>query len=81
MADKDFKTIEEHLKILRSRCLTSNDESQSKDLLLHNNCYRISGYSLTLRKNNVFSKSSTFKNIIDIYHFDHKLRHIHPPVS
>ncbi len=39
MADKDFKTIEEQLEILR--------------------------------KNNVFSKSATFQNIIDIYHFDH----------
>ena len=35
-----------------------------------------SGYSLTLRKNDVFSKSATFQNIIDIYQFDHELRHI-----
>lgn len=75
MADKDFKTIEEQLEILRSRGLTINDESRAKDFLLHNNYYRISGYSLTLRKNNVFSKSATFQNIVDIYHFDHELRH------
>ena len=60
MADKDFKTIEEQMEILRSRGLTINDESQAKDFLLYNNYYRISGYSLTLRKNNVFSKSATF---------------------
>ncbi len=76
MADKDFKTIEEQLEILRSYGLSINDESQAKDFLLHNNYYRISGYSLTLRKNNVFSKSATFQNIVDIYHFDHELRHI-----
>ncbi len=35
MADKDFKTIEEQLEILRSRGLTLNDESQVKDFLLH----------------------------------------------
>ena len=76
MADKDFKTIEEQLEILRSRGLIIDDESLAKDFLLHNNYYRISGYSLTLRKNNVFSRSATFQNIVDIYHFDHELRHI-----
>lgn len=76
MADKNFKTIEEQIEILRSRGLTINDESQARDFLLHNNYYRISGYSLTLRKNDVFSKSATFQNIVDIYNFDHELRHI-----
>lgn len=76
MADKDFKTIEEQLEILRSRGLTINDESQAKDFLLRNNYYRISGYSLTLRKNNIFSQSATFQNIVDIYCFDHEFKHI-----
>lgn len=76
MADKGFKTIEEQLEILRSRGLTINDELAAKDFLHHNNYYRISGYSLTLRKNDVFSKSATFQNIVDIYNFDHELRHI-----
>lgn len=71
MADKDFKTIEEQLEILRSRGLTISDESQAKDFLLRNNYYRISGYSLTLRKNNVFSQSAAFQNIVDIYHVRH----------
>ena len=76
MEEKGFKTVEEQLDILRSRGLTINDEAQARDFLLRNNYYRISGYSLTLRKNDVFSKSATFQNIIDIYHFDHELRHI-----
>lgn len=75
MADKDFKTIEEQLEILRSRGITINDESLAKDFLLRNNYYRISGYSLTLRNNNVFFKSATFQNIVDIYHFDHEFKH------
>ena len=76
MPNKDFKTIEEQLEILRSRGLTINDEVKAKDFLLHNNYYRISGYSLTLRKNDIFSKSATFQNIVDIYNFDYELRHI-----
>ena len=63
MADKDFKTIEEQIEILRSRGLSIEDEAEAKDFLLRNNYYRVSGYSLTLRKNDVFAKSATFQNI------------------
>ena len=76
MADKDFKTIEEQIEILRSRGLSIEDEAEAKDFLLRNNYYRVSGYSLTLRKNDVFAKSATFQNIEDIYNFDHEFRHI-----
>lgn len=76
MSDKEFKTIDEQLEILRSRGLSIKDDGKAKDFLLHNNYYRISGYSLTLRKNDVFSKNASFQNIIDIYDFDHELRHI-----
>ena len=58
MADKDFKTIDEQIEILRSRGLTIEDEAEAKDFLLRNNYYRVSGYSLTLRKNDVFAKSA-----------------------
>ncbi len=76
MPGKGFKTIDEQLEILRSRGLIIDDDAKAKDFLLHNNYYRISGYSLTLRRNDVFSKSATFQSIVDIYSFDHKLRHI-----
>ncbi len=76
MADKEFKTVEEQLEILRSRGLTINDNAQARDFLLRNNYYRISGYSLTLRKNDAFFKTATFQNIVDIYQFDHEFRHI-----
>jgi abortive infection bacteriophage resistance protein len=76
MIGKDFKTIDEQLQILRSRGLTITDDAKAKDFLLRNNYYRISGYSLTLRKNDIFSKSATLQNIVDIYNFDHELRHI-----
>lgn len=76
MAIKDFKTIDEQLEILRSRGLAIQNDERAKNFLLFNNYYRISGYSLTLRKNDVFSKNATFQNIVDIYNFDHELRHI-----
>jgi len=76
MANKDFKTIDEQLDILKSRGLTIDDEDQAKTFLLHNNYYRVSGYSLTLRNHDHFFRSATFQNIIDIYNFDHELRHM-----
>ena len=63
MSDKEFKTIDEQLNILKSRGLTIDDEEKASDFLLHNNYYRVSGYSLTLRNHDVFSKTASFQII------------------
>jgi abortive infection bacteriophage resistance protein len=76
MTEKTFKTIDEQLEILSQRGLSITNIEEAKEFLLRNNYYRISGYSLTLRKEDIFSKRASFKNIIDIYNFDHELRHI-----
>lgn len=76
MADKEFKTIDEQLAILKGRGLSIPDEDIAKEFLLRNNYYRVSGYSLTLRSHDVFNEGASFQNIIDIYSFDHELRHI-----
>lgn len=74
MAEKEFKTISEQLEILRQRGLKINGDEKAKDFLLKNNYYRISGYSLTLRSNDVFFPQASFQNIVDIYCFDHEIR-------
>lgn len=76
MADKEFKTIEEQLAILESRGLQISNRAAASDFLHRNNYYRVSGYSLTLRSHDVFYPSASFQNIVDIYEFDHDLRHI-----
>lgn len=76
MAQKDYKSLDEQIAILKSRGLNIPDEAAAKQFLYQNNYYRVSGYSLTLRKHDVFAKSATFQNIVDIYDFDHELRHI-----
>ena len=76
MPTKEFKSIDEQIAILQSRGLTINDLKYAKEFLYKNNYYRVSGYSLTLRKHDVFSETAEFQNIIDIYEFDHELRHI-----
>lgn len=76
MPDKEFKTLDEQIAILRSRGLTIPDEQAAKKFLLYNNYYRVSGYSLTLRDHDVFYPNASFQNIVDIYNFDHELRHV-----
>lgn len=76
MSDKEFKTIDEQIAILESRGLQIPDKETARDFLYRNNYYRVSGYSLTLRSRDVFVPSAQFQNIIDIYEFDHELRHI-----
>ncbi len=44
MADKDFKTIDEQIELLRSRDLSIEEEAEAKDFLLRNNCCRGSGW-------------------------------------
>lgn len=76
MSAKKFTTIQEQIEILKSRGLSISDEQKASDFLIRNNYYRVSGYSLTLRKNDVFDKNASFENIMDIYECDHELRHI-----
>lgn len=71
---KEFKTIKEQLKILEDRGLNVDDEAAAEEFLKYNNYYHISGYSLTLRNHDKFYPSASFRNIMDIYNFDHELR-------
>lgn len=76
VAEKEFRKISEQIELLKSRGLHIPDEEEASLFLLRNNYYRVSGYSLTLRKHDVFYCNATFRNIMDIYCFDHELRHL-----
>lgn len=66
MVTKEFKTIEEQMDLLVSRGLSIPDRKKAAEFLYENNYYRVSGYSLTLRKHDRFYPSVSFQNIIDI---------------
>ena len=76
MSTKKFKSTDEQITLLQSRGLQISNLNDARTFLYRNNYYRVSGYSLTLRNHDVFFKNAEFQNIVDIYEFDHDLRHI-----
>lgn len=74
MTHKPFKTIEEQLVILQNKGLIINDIDAAKTALTELNYYRLSGYSLTLRKNDKFYKGTTFDDVMQVYLFDRDLK-------
>ncbi|HHX22429.1 MAG TPA: Abi family protein [Thermoanaerobacterales bacterium] len=75
---KPFLSINEQIKLLKNRGLSITDSQYNcaEQFLLNNNYYRISGYSLTLRKNNTFFNSASLKTLMQIYEADRHMRHI-----
>jgi abortive infection bacteriophage resistance protein len=71
---KPFKTIHDQLNLLKDRGLIVYDENEAEFILEHLNYYRISGYTLTLRKNDAFYANTTFDDIMQIYNFDKELK-------
>jgi len=77
MGVKSFLSIDNQIKLLRTRGLVIPDEKYdiANLFLRNNNYYRVSGYTLTLRKDDKFNNSISIENVIEIYEFDKRLRH------
>jgi abortive infection bacteriophage resistance protein len=73
---KQPKTYEEQLDILRNRGLVINDETQAIAALKRVNYYRLTAYTLTFKKDNVFHPGTTFEKLYRHYDFDSKLRNL-----
>ena len=71
---KPFGTIEEQIKILEERGLIIDDERYAKKCLSDFNYYRLSAYTLTLRKDDKFYDNVHFSDVMQIYYFDMELR-------
>ena len=67
-SNKVFKTLDEQIDILRSKGLTINDEEKTKDILLKENYFFISGYRHLFMKSyndGKFFKGTTFEEILN----------------
>lgn len=75
---KEFKTIDEQIKLLIDRGISFDDVDKAKKLLLTNNYYNIiNGYKdLFLNENDKYISGATFEEIYALYDFDRSLREI-----
>ena len=76
---KTFKTLDEQIKILQSKGLIISDEKETKDILLRENYFFISGYRLLFMEsmtNKLFLPGTTFEELYAVFQFDRHIRNI-----
>lgn len=71
---KPAKTYEEQIQLLKSRGLVVESEDFASEVLSKINYYRLSAYTLTLKKDDRFYEGVTFEQLYSLYEFDRKLR-------
>lgn len=79
MKNKEFKTLEEQIDILRYKGLVINDVDKTKELLLRENYFFLSGYRhlfMTSHREDRFRKGTTFEELYALFQFDRNLRNI-----
>ena len=76
---KVFKTLDEQVEILQSKGLIINDIPETKDILLRENYFFISGYRMLFmesQENKKFLPGTTFDEIYSMFQFDRHVRNI-----
>lgn len=75
---KQHKSIEEQIKLLKSRGLNISDESKAAKILENINYYRLSGYlhHFKIIGQDQYEADLTFQKLIRIYSFDNKFTRI-----
>lgn len=73
---KPFKTYKEQIELLKSRGLIISNDTVAEAILRKMNYYRLSAYSLTLRKDDRFYPDVSIEDIMALYDFDALLRNI-----
>ncbi len=79
MVEKQFKTLDEQIEILRSKHLVINNEKYAKGVLLRENYFFINGYRHLFMESNgdkVFKQGTTFEELYSLFLFDRTFRTI-----
>ena len=79
MTEKIFKTIDEQTDILRKKGLIINDEKKTREILLRENYFFISGYRhlfMNKEDKDKFLPGTTFEELYAVFVFDRKIRNI-----
>lgn len=74
--EKEFKTLDEQIEILKSRGMDIQDEEDTRKYLLSNNYYNIiNGYSKPfLEEKNKYFRGTTFNEVRQLYFFDSEVK-------
>ena len=70
---KDPKTIDEQIKILKSRSIIIDNDDFAKNILKKVNYYRLSAYMLTHKNSNGDYNDISIEDVYNIYLFDKRL--------
>ncbi len=76
---KTFKTLDEQIEILKSKGLEVEDYEYTKDVLLRENYFFISGYRhlfLKSPQDRMFIPGTTFRELYALFTFDRQMRNI-----
>lgn len=79
MKNKTFKSLDEQIEILRQKGLVINDEVGTKEILLRENYFFLTGYRFLFMKsteNRQFISGTTFEELYAMFNFDRQLRSI-----
>ena len=77
MVEKQFKTLDEQIDILRHKGLIIKDERYAKEVLLRENYFFLMGYRhLFINKDKTFKQGTTFEELYSLFLFDRHLRNI-----
>ncbi|WP_252254327.1 Abi family protein [Clostridium sp. ZBS12] len=81
---RDIKYLNDYFKrnyenegsngVYREISYCRKDKDYASRVLLHVNYYRLSGYTLTLRRDNIFYNNVKLEQVMEIYNFDTELR-------
>ena len=79
MKNKEFKTLEEQIEILRQKGLIINDVDKASTLLFRENYFFINGYRHLFKRSysdKNFIKGTTFEELYAVFQFDRSFRNI-----
>ena len=77
--DKEFKSLDEQIEILRSKRLIIDDVEEAKDILLRENYFFLSGYRhlfMNSTMDRTFISGVTFDELYALFYFDRQFRNI-----
>ena len=76
---KTFKTLEEQIEILKSKGLEINYYEETKEILLRENYFFVSGYRhlfMKSAKDRMFIPGTTFEELYALFNFDRQIRNV-----